>query len=59
RIASTINELFSISCQHTGVVPELLRGLRLHFPNLVKGLTDQNQNKAQLGLGHAYSRAKV
>ncbi len=26
---------------------------------MVKGLTDQNQNKAQLGLGHAYSRAKV
>ena len=26
RIASTINELFSITCQHTGVVPELLRG---------------------------------
>jgi nucleolar protein 56 len=34
-------------------------GIRLHFPNLIKGLTDQNQNKAQLGLGHAYSRAKV
>lgn len=34
-------------------------GLRLHFPQLVKGLTEQNQNKAQLGLGHAYSRAKV
>ncbi|CAF3330496.1 unnamed protein product [Rotaria socialis] len=59
RIASAINEHFSISCQHTGVIPELLRGLRLHFPNLVKGLTDQNQSKAQLGLGHAYSRAKV
>ncbi|CAF4365675.1 unnamed protein product, partial [Rotaria sp. Silwood2] len=59
RIASAINEFFSITCQHTGVIPELLRGLRLHFPNLVKGLTDQNQNKAQLGLGHAYSRAKV
>ncbi|CAF0955898.1 unnamed protein product [Adineta steineri] len=59
RIGSTINELFSITCQHTGVVPELLRGLRLHFPNLIKGLTDQNQSKAQLGLGHAYSRAKV
>jgi hypothetical protein len=26
RIASTINELFSVQCQHTGVVPELLRG---------------------------------
>lgn len=28
RIASAINELFSISCQHTGVIPELLRGKR-------------------------------
>lgn len=37
----------------------VLLGLRLHFPNLVKGLTEQNQSKAQLGLGHAYSRAKV
>jgi hypothetical protein len=26
RIASTINELFSITCQHTGVVTEQLRG---------------------------------
>ncbi|CAF0974606.1 unnamed protein product [Didymodactylos carnosus] len=48
KIASTINEIFGITCQYTGVIPELLRGL-----------TDQNQNKAQLGLGHAYSRAKV
>lgn len=28
RIASAINELFSIACQHTGVIPELLRGER-------------------------------
>ncbi|CAF1512511.1 unnamed protein product, partial [Adineta ricciae] len=59
RVASSINELFSVTCRHTGVVPELLRGIRVHFPNLVKGLTDQNQSKPQLGLGHAYSRAKV
>ena len=26
RVASSINELFSITCQHTGVVPEILRG---------------------------------
>lgn len=29
RIASAVNELFSITCQHTGVVPELLRGMRV------------------------------
>jgi nucleolar protein 56 len=34
-------------------------GIRQHFPNLVKGLTDKNQSKAQLGLSHAYSRSKV
>lgn len=31
RIASAVNELFSITCQHTGVVPELLRGKNLNF----------------------------
>jgi len=31
----------------------------LHFANLVKGLTEKSQAKAQLGLGHAYSRSKV
>lgn len=34
-------------------------GVRLHFHNLVKGLTDLSACKAQLGLGHSYSRAKV
>ncbi|KFP88338.1 Nucleolar protein 56, partial [Acanthisitta chloris] len=34
-------------------------GLRLHFPVLVRGLTAQSAAKAQLGLGHSYSRAKV
>lgn len=34
-------------------------GIRLHFPSLIKGLTAQSASKAQLGLGHSYSRAKV
>lgn len=29
RLASAINEQFSIACQHTGVVPELARGKNL------------------------------
>ncbi|KAK6321014.1 hypothetical protein J4Q44_G00079900 [Coregonus suidteri] len=41
-----------------GVVSEKLRGVRLHFHSLVKGLTAQAASKAQLGLGHSYSRAK-
>lgn len=34
-------------------------GVRLHFHSLVKGLTALAASKAQLGLGHSYSRAKV
>ncbi|MEQ2180930.1 snoRNP complex protein nop56 [Goodea atripinnis] len=40
-------------------VPFTLAGVRLHFHSLVKGLTAQAASKAQLGLGHSYSRAKV
>lgn len=39
--------------------PAFFLGVRLHFHNLVKGLTDLSACKAQLGLGHSYSRAKV
>ncbi|NWQ83825.1 NOP56 protein, partial [Columbina picui] len=43
----------------TGVTPGPRAGIRLHFHALVKGLTAQSASKAQLGLGHSYSRAKV
>ena len=51
--------LFIFKVSHIGVVPEILRGIRTHFAKLVKGLTEKNSSKAQLGLGHSYSRAKV
>uniref|UniRef100_A0A1E1XV68 Nucleolar protein 56 n=1 Tax=Amblyomma sculptum TaxID=1581419 RepID=A0A1E1XV68_AMBSC len=59
KLGMTIQESMGISCQHTGVVPEVIRGLRLHFSKIVKGLTDASSSKAQLGLGHSYSRSKV
>ena len=37
----------------------MLRGLRLHSDKLLKQLRQGDTNTAQLGLGHAYSRAKV
>jgi len=40
------------SCYH-------VQGIRVHFPRLVKGLSEVSEAKAQLGLGHSYSRAKV
>jgi len=59
KIGAALQEEFSISIQTGGVVAEITRGVRLHFHSLVKGLTAQAASKAQLGLGHSYSRAKV
>lgn len=59
KLAGAISETLGLSCQHTGVVPEIVRGLRYHFHKMVKGLTLLSAGKAQLGLGHSYSRAKV
>ncbi|KAI1344377.1 Nop domain-containing protein [Xylariaceae sp. FL0016] len=41
------------------VVGELLRGIRMHAAKLLKGLEVGDVERAQLGLGHAYSRSKV
>jgi len=59
KISSALNDALGVTCTHVGAVPEIVRGIRAHFSNLVKGLTDKGQGKAQLGLGHAYSRSKV
>ncbi|KAI0973644.1 pre-rRNA processing nucleolar protein-like protein Sik1 [Xylaria arbuscula] len=40
-------------------VAYLLRGIRLHSSKLFKDLREGDEEKAQLGLGHAYSRSKV
>jgi nucleolar protein 56 len=41
------------------VVQNMLRGIRQHAPKLLKQLQEGDVERAQLGLGHAYSRAKV
>ncbi|XP_078257540.1 nucleolar protein 56 [Rhinoraja longicauda] len=59
KLAAVIHEELGILCQAGGVVAEILRGVRLHFHSLIQGLTAVSAAKAQLGLGHSYSRAKV
>jgi nucleolar protein 56 len=49
----------NIPCEANDRVMELLRGCRMFFDRFVKGLKDGDLNKAQLGLAHSYSRAKV
>jgi len=58
-IGNVISETFSILCVSNESVVELMRGVREHFHKYIEGLTSEDVGKAQLGLGHSYSRAKV
>jgi len=59
KLGAAISEAIGVKVSHVGVVPEIVRGIRLHFAKLVKGMSAEGSSKAQLGLGHAYSRCKV
>ncbi|XP_050585076.1 nucleolar protein 56 [Bombus affinis] len=59
KLGASITEALDIKCDHIGAIPEIIRGIRFHFHNLVKGFTAKTSGIAQLGLGHSYSRAKV
>ncbi|OAY68613.1 nucleolar protein 56-like [Ananas comosus] len=59
KVGSQISEVTKIPCQSNDFVLELLRGIRLHFSKLVKDVKPSDLERAQLGLGHSYSRAKV
>ncbi|EPS72848.1 hypothetical protein M569_01909, partial [Genlisea aurea] len=59
KLGSHIFEVTKIPCQCNELVHEILRGVRLHFHQILKSLKPGDLEKAQLGLGHSYSRAKV
>jgi nucleolar protein 56 len=59
KLGSHILETTKIPCQSNEFILELLRGVRLHFDKFIKDLKPGDIEKAQLGLGHSYSRAKV
>ncbi|KAL0276923.1 UNVERIFIED_CONTAM: hypothetical protein PYX00_004384 [Menopon gallinae] len=59
KLGAGICEVLGITCNHTGIFPDVIRGIRYHFHQLVKGFTAKSSATAQLGLGHSYSRAKV
>merc|ERR1711884_68376 len=59
KLGAAVSESIGVKVSHYGVVPEIIRGIRLHFAKLIKGMSGEVSTKAQLGLGHAYSRAKV
>ncbi|KAI0527539.1 hypothetical protein KFK09_003143 [Dendrobium nobile] len=59
KVGSQIFEVTKIPCQSNDFVLEILRGVRLHFDRFIQDLKPNDLEKAQLGLGHSYSRAKV
>ena len=59
KLGGSISESLGVKVTHIGVVPEIIRGIRFHFNKLVKNLNAESSGKAQLGLGHSYSRCKV
>lgn len=63
NLAGSIKAAFpGVECETADtseVVQDMLRGIRQHAPKLLKQLQDGDVERAQLGLGHAYSRARV
>merc|ERR1711957_476338 len=42
-----------------GTIVELLRGVRTHFSQITKKISEEDLRRAQLGLSHQFSRCKV
>ena len=59
NLAKSIRTALKINCEVSDASQELIRGIRLHASKLLKGLQSDDLVKAQLGLGHAYSRSKL
>ncbi|KAF2200978.1 pre-rRNA processing nucleolar protein-like protein Sik1 [Delitschia confertaspora ATCC 74209] len=58
-VKATFPNLVCETSETSEVVADLLRGLRQHGPKLLKQLQEGDIDRSVLGLGHAYSRAKV
>ncbi|KAL8279122.1 hypothetical protein RQP46_008378 [Phenoliferia psychrophenolica] len=58
-LASSIVGTLGIECDASERSLEIIRGIRLHAEKLLAGLEMGDMSRSQLGLGHAYSRAKV
>jgi nucleolar protein 56 len=61
KLAGSIKDVLGKGFEYdTGIVTQdLLRGIRFHAPKFFKAMQPGDLERAQLGLGHSYSRAKV
>ena len=51
--AAAIKAALGFQCDADETVKDLIRGIRLHAPKLLKGMQADDLTKAQLGLGHS------
>jgi nucleolar protein 56 len=58
-LGTAIKDELGIQCDFSEQGQEIIRGIRLHATKLLKGMQSDDLMKAQLGLGHSYSRAKL
>ncbi|TIC22117.1 Nop-domain-containing protein [Wallemia mellicola] len=58
-LATSIKSELKIEGDVSDLSLELIRGVRIHAEKLIEGLSQGDLLRAQLGLGHSYSRAKV
>jgi nucleolar protein 56 len=59
NLAGSITTSLGIACETSDSALDLIRAVRLHAEKLHTGFQSGDITKAQLGLGHSYSRAKV
>jgi nucleolar protein 56 len=59
KLGNAIQEQMGFPCACNEQTGELLRGVRAHAGHLTKNLATAEASRAQLGLAHSYSRAKV
>jgi len=60
KLGSAISETFpKVKVRIGPLINEISRGIRTHIHKMVKLLSSEAGGKAQLGLGHSYSRSKV
>lgn len=59
KLGSAIQEATNIPCMSNDMVGEVMRGVRAHYARFIDGVAEKDIKRAQLGLAHSYSRAKV
>ncbi|KAJ3930678.1 MAG: small nuclear ribonucleoprotein [Lentinula lateritia] len=58
-LAGNIREATGVQCDASEKAQDIIRGIRLHAQKLLSSLGEDDLTKAQLGLGHSYSRSKL